>query len=177
MFSKFIGCCFPTKNENLITKKDFITDNTDNNNNDDYEDIKNARNGFTGNNFTMSPNTRSNNTKSDKNNKLDYENNQKEILITNTNSYILTNIPNHKYINSLYSRNIILERLKLANETNDLDIFKGKINNILQCKTMNNNNISNVNNNNNTSAYNINTNNVSVSNNNNLLVEKTESVS
>lgn len=167
MFSKFIGCCFPTKNENLITKKDFNTEALNiSNNEDDY--LNNTKNKMLGNNYTMNNDFKASslsiiNSKVNRN-KSSFKDSNKSNYNVN-NNFVLTDISNHKYMNNIYSKNIILERLKLLNDCNDLDVFKLKMNNILQCKTIISNNNNNINNNinatsnyNNSSSVNINTN-------------------
>lgn len=131
MFSKFIGCCFPSKGDKLVNDKIFETGNQD----PTHEEDKIENKAKLGNVYTMMMNQ-------EENGLMDEDNNSHA-----KPSEVSTNQNNQKQSKSVHSplvkkkdmnsyATIILDRMKLYNETQDHELFKSKISNLIQAKTI-----------------------------------------
>ena len=126
MVSNLLKCCFPSSNETLINKKEF---NDVSSRSDLVNQVSKAK---FGNNFTMV----------DDKDKLK-ENGQM------SNKKVIQIIPSEVASNNvamksqIKSNNIILDRLRLYNESKDAEIFKSKVNNLIQNRTLNDNSVIN----------------------------------
>jgi hypothetical protein len=131
MFSKFIGCCFPSKNDHIVKVREFQTDNDDNDPTKKPHDIiKQAK---LGNNFTMI----------EENGLMEEKKSSNNIARMSEDQTSQKRLYNHSPIrkvenddNQRNNRTVILDRMKLYNETQDHELFKSRISNIIQAKTM-----------------------------------------
>lgn len=127
MVSNFLKCCFPSSNDSIINKKEF---NDVSSRSDLVNQVTKAK---FGNNFTM----------------ID----DKEKFKENgqmSNNKVIQIIPNENVSNNnvlmksqIKSNTIILDRLRLYNESKDAEIFKSKVNNLIQNRTLNDNSVIN----------------------------------